>query len=228
MPGREYRGAGERYNAFIATPAGLLRQVQIPVSHGSLEGVLQTGEADVRVAAVVCHPDPLRGGTMHNKVVFHAGKAFGSLGWPVLRFNFRGVGASTGAYGGGRGEREDLLAAMDFLGWKRLVVAGFSFGSAVAFAVGASDARAVALCAIGLPVVGREAELEAARRSTKPKLVVQGSEDELAAAADAARWIEGAMEPKQLEVVPGADHFFTGYTEPLKAAIISFFGALHV
>lgn len=165
---------------------------------------------------------------MHNKVVFHAGKAFGSLGWPVLRFNFRGVGASTGVYGGGIGEREDLLAAMDFLGSNRLVLAGFSFGSAIALAVGGIDSRAAGLCAIGLPVVGREADLEAARQSAKPKLVVQGSEDELAPAARVADWFEGAVEPKRLEIVPGADHFFTGYAEPLKAAIISYFGALHV
>src|SRR5579884_3350027 len=108
--------------------------------------MLQTGDPHAKLAAIVCHPHPLYGGTMHNRVVFHAAKAFGELGWPVLRFNFRGVGASTGSFGNGIGEQEDARAAVDFLERDRVVMAGFSFGSRVGLTAGAIDDRVVALC----------------------------------------------------------------------------------
>lgn len=209
-------------------PAGLLQHVDIPVSHGQLEGILQTGEADAKLAVIVCHPHPVQGGTMHNKVVFHAAKAFASFGWPVLRFNFRGVGGSTGSYGEGIGEQEDARAALDFLQTDRVVMAGFSFGSVVGLTVGASDERVRALCGIGLPVgmAGRvPSEIQA---STKPKLFVQGRLDEFGPPEAMEPWFEQVAEPKRLEWVEGADHFFTGYPEPLKAAITRYFGALDV
>ena len=201
----------------------LIQEVAIPVSHGSLEGILQTGEPDAKLAAIVCHPHPLYGGTMHNKVVFHAAKAFGELGWPVLRFNFRGVGASSGSYGEGVGELDDARAALDFFGRDRVVMAGFSFGSRVALAVGAEDERAEGLCGIGVPATDRG--IEVAQRSAKPKLFVHGRLDELCPPVAMAGWYEAAAEPKRLVWVDGADHFFTGFSEPLKAAIISYFGA---
>jgi uncharacterized protein len=201
----------------------LIQQVAIPVSHGRLEGILQTGEPDAKLAAVVCHPHPLYGGTMHNKVVFHAAKAFGELGWPVLRFNFRGVGASTGSYGEGIAELEDAVAALDFLGCDRVVMAGFSFGSRVALTAGASDQRAQALCGIGVPVAS--GGLEAVQVSAKPKLFVQGRLDEHGPPEAMEPWFRSVAEPKHLDWIEGADHFFTGFEEPLKAAIISYFGA---
>ncbi|HEX6513353.1 MAG TPA: alpha/beta family hydrolase [Chloroflexota bacterium] len=201
----------------------LIQQVRIPVSHGELEGMLQTGEPEAELAAIVCHPHPLHGGTMHNKVVFHAAKAFGELGWPVLRFNFRGVGASTGTYGEGIGEQEDARAALDFLGRENVVMAGFSFGSVVALSVGAQDARAPALCGIGVPA---DRPLEPVARSTKPKLFVHGRLDELCPPEAMAHWFETVAEPKRLEWIEGADHFLTNRAEPLKAAIISYFGEL--
>jgi len=187
-----------------------------------LEGILQTGEPDAPLAAIVCHPHPQYGGTMHNKVVFHAAKAFGELGWPVLRFNFRGVGASTGSYGEGIGELEDARAALDFLGRDRVVMAGFSFGSRVALTVGASDERATALCGIGVPV--STGGLDDVQASTKPKLFVQGRLDEHGPPEAMEPWFQTVAEPKRLDWIEGADHFFAGFEEPLKAAIISYFG----
>jgi alpha/beta superfamily hydrolase len=205
--------------------AGLIQQVQIPVWHGHLEGILQTGEPNAELAAIVCHPHPQYGGTMHNKVVFHAAKAFGELGWPVLRFNFRGVGDSTGSYGEGRGEQEDVRAALDFLGTAHVVMAGFSFGSRVGLAVGAEDNRVLALCGIGVPV--SDGRLEPVQYSLKPKLFIQGTLDELCPAEAMRRWFAGVSEPKRLELIEGADHFFTGFQEPLKAALITYFGELN-
>ena len=201
----------------------LIQQVAIPVSHGSLEGILQTGDEDAALAAIVCHPHPLRGGTMHTKVVFHAAKAFGELGWPVLRFNFRGVGASTGSYGEGIAEREDALAAVDFLGRDRVVMAGFSFGSRVALTAGVTDERVVALCGIGVPVSA--GGLEEVLPSVKPKLIVQGRLDQFGPPDLMEPWFQTLAEPKRLDWIEGADHFLTGHEELLKAAIISYFGA---
>jgi len=206
----------------------LLQRVEIPISHGRLEGLLQTGEPDAKLAAIVCHPHPQFGGTMHTKTVFHAAKAFGSLGWPVLRFNFRGVGASSGAYDDGIGEQDDVRAALDFMGRDGIVLAGFSFGSVVGLTVGAADPRVPALCAVGLPVSTTPLSLEAIRQSTKPKLFVQGELDEYGPPAGMRRWFAGVAEPKTLEIVEGADHFFNQHAEPLKAAIINYFGALSV
>jgi len=166
---------------------------------------------------------------MHNKVVFHAAKAFGELGWPVLRFNFRGVGDSTGQYGEEIGEREDVRAALDYLASDRVVLAGFSFGSVVGLTVGAADERALALCGIGFPVStpNRDPEsLEPIAASPKPKLFVQGSLDPYGGPQAMQPWFETVADPKRLDWIDGADHFFTGYGEPLKAAIISYFGAI--
>ncbi len=184
--------------------------------------MLQTGDPHAKLAAIVCHPHPLYGGTMHNRVVFHAAKAFGELGWPVLRFNFRGVGASTGSFGDGIGEQEDARAAVDFLERDRVVMAGFSFGSRVGLTAGAIDDRVVALCGMGVPV--SRGDLEAVQRSTKPKLFVQGRLDEYGPPGAVEPWFAGVAEPKKLVWIEGADHFFTERTEPLKAAIISYFG----
>jgi uncharacterized protein len=205
--------------------AGLLQQVQIPASHGHLEGILQTGDPAAELAAIVCHPHPLYGGTMHNKVVFHAAKAFNALGWPVLRFNFRGVGESTGSYGEEIGEQEDVKAALDFLDREDVVMAGFSFGSVVGLTAGAGDERVSALCGMGVPVGSRDRDWTAIQSSSKPKLFVQGTLDEHGPRAAMEAWFAAVAGPKQLDWIDGADHFFTGFQEPLRAAITSYFGA---
>src|SRR5262245_11693559 len=123
-----------------------LQSVEIPATHGFLEGLLRTPDsapaagAAARMAAVICHPHPLYGGTMHTKAVFRIAQALVELGFPTLRFNFRGVGRSSGSYDYGRGEREDVRAALDYLSdafpGVPLALSGFSFGSWVALPVG--------------------------------------------------------------------------------------------
>ena len=111
---------------------------------GRLEAILNTGREDTLYAAVVAHPHPLGGGTMHNKVVYHAAKAFASFGMPVLRFNFRGVGLSEGKHDGGPGEIDDVRAALNWMDAKfrlPLLFAGFSFGANVGLRAGCGDAR---------------------------------------------------------------------------------------
>src|ERR1700748_49954 len=115
---------------------------------GRLEAVLSTGVEDALYAAVVAHPHPLGGGTMHNKVVYHAAKAFSAFGLPVLRFNFRGTGLSEGAHDEGRGEVDDVRAALDWLHARfglPILFAGFSFGSNVGLRACFGDAPVPAL-----------------------------------------------------------------------------------
>jgi len=136
-----------------ASPLSPSGRLNIPVDHGQLEAIIKEPAAPV-AAAVVCHPHPLGGGTMNNNVVYRAAKALGEAGLAVLRFNFRGVGASTGRYDGGAGEEEDALAALDLLAQRYpglpLWMAGFSFGARVGLTVGARDPRVEKLLGIGL------------------------------------------------------------------------------
>src|SRR5215470_9205776 len=127
---------------------------------GRLEAILWTpaspSQERLRLAAVVCHPHPLFGGTMHNKVVYQAAKSLDALGLPVLRFNFRGAGMSAGKHDQGRGEQGDVRVALDFLAAEfagvPILLAGFSFGSWVGLRVGCGDERVVELIALGTPV----------------------------------------------------------------------------
>jgi alpha/beta superfamily hydrolase len=183
-------------------------------SAGRLEALLNTGSADARYAAVVAHPHPPSGGTMHTKVVYHAAKAFSSFGMPVLRFNFRGVGLSEGAYDNGPGEIDDVKAAVDWLEKKfglPVIVAGFSFGANVGLRAGCGDARVKGLVGLGLPVQagGRSYTYEFLPGcGSVPKLFVIGDHDPFAPKEVLERVLEGAPEPKRLVWVPGADHFF--------------------
>src|SRR6202046_307305 len=128
---------------------------------GRLEAVLNTGKDNALYAAVVAHPHPPSGGTMHNKVVYHAAKAFSSFGLPVLRFNFRGTGLSEGVHDGGHGEVEDVRAAVDWLTARfglPVLFAGFSFGANVGLRATCGDGRVQGLVGLGLPLQsgGRE------------------------------------------------------------------------
>jgi len=180
------------------------------------------GEAPATVG-VVCHPHPLYGGTMQNKVVHTLARAMQELGAPTVRFNFRGVGGSAGTYDGGAGELEDALAVCD---WARrrwrcdaLWLAGFSFGSAVALpAAGSVRPRALVTVA---PPVGRIIVAPVARPSC-PWLVVQGDRDELVDVVQVREWVAGYAPPPQLLVLPGAEHFFHGRLGELRAAAIEF------
>jgi alpha/beta superfamily hydrolase len=124
---------------------------------GRLEAILWKPQSSAPpLAALVCHPHPLFSGTMHNKVVYQAAKSLDALGLPVLRFNFRGAGSSAGSHDGGRGEQQDVRAALDFLAREfpdvPLLLAGFSFGCWVGLRVACADERVADLIGLGTPV----------------------------------------------------------------------------
>ncbi len=184
---------------------------------GRLEALLNTGRPDAPFAALVAHPHPLGGGTMHNKVVYHAAKAFSHFGLPVLRFNFRGTGLSEGAHDEGRGEVADVHAALDWLAERYpglpLLFAGFSFGSHVGLRACCGDRRVHGLIGIGPPV-------RALHRNYSydflpgcgpiPKLFISGDTDEFSPQGVLESYLISASEPKRIVWIEGADHFFAG------------------
>ena len=179
---------------------------------------------DLRRAALICHPHPVYGGTLHNKVVFRAAKAALAAGLPTLRFNFRGAGKSAGAFTGGPGEQEDVGAALDSLA-KRfpdlpICLMGFSFGAWVGLAVGAVDPRVSALIGLGLPMDSYDFSF--LRSAVKPKLVIHGTGDEFGPRADVEKLYDTLAEPKQIHWVEGADHFFTGKLPEVQEIISDF------
>jgi len=204
---------------------------------GRLEALLNTGSPDARFAAVVCHPHPPSGGTMHTKVVFHAAKALNSFGFPVLRFNFRSVGKSEGEYSKGTGEVEDVRAAMDWASEMYglpLLVAGFSFGANMALRAGCGDSRVKGLIGLGTPVEagGRNYTYEFLRQCMQPKLFITGAEDPFAPRAVMERTFAEAPQPITSIWIEGAEHFFAGTpTSPqpklneLRAAIEGWVGS---
>jgi alpha/beta superfamily hydrolase len=183
---------------------------------GRLEAVLNTGDQDALYAAVVAHPHPPSGGTMHNKVVYHAAKAFSSFGLPVLRFNFRGVGLSEGQYDKGYGEVEDVRAAVDWLSMKYalpIIFAGFSFGSNVGLRACCGDARVRGLVGLGLPVSAAERDYNYGFLpgcGAIPKLFISGDHDVFSPQGVLESVLVNAAEPKRIVWVEGADHFFAG------------------
>jgi alpha/beta superfamily hydrolase len=207
--------------------------VDLPGPAGRLEGLLNSGAPDAPLAALVCHPNPEYGGTMHHKVVYRAMKVLNApefgFGFPVLRFNFRGTGLSQGKHDG-KAEVEDVLAALNWLDAEfhlPLVVAGFSFGSAMALwaCCGPHKTRHAvrALIALGLPTQadGREYHYRFLREAAIPKLFLSGDHDDFGPAAQLAEVTGSAADPKRLILIPGADHFFTGQLEPMQQALAS-------
>lgn len=196
---------------------------------GKLEAVLWTpnGDAEPANAALICHPHPLFGGTLHNKVVYQAAKALDGLGIPVLRFNFRGAGLSEGKHDRGGGEQDDVRSALEFLAsqfaGRPLLLAGFSFGCWVGLRVGCEDSRVDKLVAIGAPV--NRSDFSYLRRCKKPKLFVHGSNDEHGDVKQVRRMVDELPGSNELVVVDGVDHFFTGKIEELGAAITRWAGA---
>ena len=190
-----------------------------------LEALLEwEPEAPVKLGAIVCHPHPLYGGTMHTKVVFRAAKAALQLGVPVLRFNFRGVGNSEGDFDHGVGERDDVRAALDCLQARMprapVCLMGFSFGSWVGLAVGAADPRVSALIGLGLPVGSTNFDFLCP--VAKPKLIIQGTEDVYGPRSAVQALFDRLEGPKRLHWVESADHFFTERLEEVQAVIRGF------
>ncbi len=182
---------------------------------GMLEALLNVGDADAKYCAVVCHPHPPSGGTMHTKVVYHAAKALSHFGVPVLRFNFRGVGRSEGVHDNGPGEIEDVRAALDWLEQKYsrpILLAGFSFGANISFRAGCGDPRVAGLVGIGMPVEagGRRYSYEFMEQCTAPKLFLTGAEDPFAPRALMEDVFRNAPGETQMQWIDGAEHFFMG------------------
>jgi hypothetical protein len=182
---------------------------------GRLEALLNTGLDDASYAALVCHPHPSGGGTMHNKVVYHAMKALSSFGLPVLRFNFRGTGLSQGEHDHGRGEQDDVRAALDWLdrNYQRpILFAGFSFGSSVGMRACCGDPRVKGMIALGVPVHagGRDYSYGFLPTCPGPKLFISGDHDPFGPREMLVNVWESAQEPKRMVWIEGADHFFQG------------------
>ena len=196
----------------------------IPAEHGQLEAILKeprTGPA--KGVALVLHPHPLGGGTMHNKVVFRAAAALNDAGLITLRINFRGVGQSTGEHDEGRGERNDVRAGLDYLSANypelNITLCGFSFGARVGLEVGIEDRRVKYLIGIGTPLDKYDFEFLQACR--KPLLLVHGERDEFGE-IERVKQMAAELEQKtqvRLVVVPGAGHFFENGLDDLKRAI---------
>jgi uncharacterized protein len=200
-------------------------------SGGRLEAILWTPAeaAPPALAAVVCHPHPLFGGTMHNKVVYNAAKTIDALGLPVLRFNFRGAGLSAGEHDNGRGEQGDVQAALDFMAAQfrgiPLLLAGFSFGSVVGLRVGCRDARVTELIGLGIPV--NNSDFSFLADCPKPKLFVHGAEDKFGARAKVEEVVASLPGENRLVVVEAADHFFAGHVKEFNAAITDWLTLRH-
>jgi alpha/beta superfamily hydrolase len=185
---------------------------------GRLEAVLNTGRDDAPYAALVCHPHPPSGGTLHHKVVYRAMKVFSGFGLPVLRFNFRGVGLSQGVHDHGHGEQDDVRAALDWLEHnlrRPILFAGFSFGSNIGMRACCGDPRVQGLIGLGLPIRAENREYPYGFLSSclQPKLFVCGDHDRFAPREALEQVLGTAPEPKQTVWIEGADHFFQGIPE---------------
>lgn len=219
MPLREIAGPAGRLEALLDEPS-VERRV-------GADGQLEPGHPDgLRAAVVFGHPHTEHGGTMHTKAVYQSAKALSRIGCAVLRFNFRGAGASTGVFTDGPGEKDDFRAALDFMRARYpdapLWAAGMSFGSWIASTVGAADPRVSVLIGIAPPLTHYDFEPVAA--SPKPKFFIQGEMDELCFLKDMRAFYARAAEPKELVVIDGADHVFDGKVREVADAIEDLLG----
>jgi alpha/beta superfamily hydrolase len=216
----------------VSSSNSTIRSLFLNGPAGRLEALLNAGASSPTHAAVVCHPHPLFGGTLHNKVVFHTMKALNSFGFPVLRFNFRGTGLSEGEHDYGKGEIEDVQTALEWLDAQYhlpLIFAGFSFGAAIGLRAACPDPRVSAAIGLGIPVAPVAADTEDPRVYTfeflhdcaKPKLFVSGARDQFGPRAKLQALADSLPEPKKLVIVEGADHFFEGRLHELRNAVES-------
>jgi alpha/beta superfamily hydrolase len=190
---------------------------------GTIEALMDAPAGDAIGMAVVCHPHPQHGGTMHNKVVHTIAREFARCGYTALRFNFRGTEGSEGAFDNGRGELGDALAAIEWLrdrcGSGPLWLAGFSFGAAIAIRA-AVNVRVDGLISVAPAVRSFAAGL--AQQPDCPWLIIQGDQDELVGVEETLEWVNSLAPGPELLVVPGAEHFFHGRLDDLRAAVKEF------
>lgn len=205
----------------IPTPT---QPMTIPGPVGPLEALLDAPAAVAapKAIAVICHPHPVHGGTMTNKVVHVLAKAFNAAGVPAVRFNFRGVGASAGAFDDGNGETHDAIAVLDWAARRcpgaDLWLGGFSFGGAIA--IRAAVARDVKRLVTVAPAI-RRVGVDANSLPQCPWLIVQGDRDELVDAADIQRWAESQPAQPRLVLLNGVEHFFHGRLNELRQVVVS-------
>jgi len=198
-------------------------ELLLPSPAGELEALLTLpfSQSKYPAVAVICHPHPLYGGTMHSKVVVTVSHAFLELGIPSLRFNFRGVGRSSGKYDNGIGEQEDVMAAMDYMAERgeRIIIAGHSFGAWVGMKAGCGDARAGLVIGIGTPV--GFVDMAFLGHCLKPRRFIHGTLDELIPIEKVEKLCSTLPEPKKFIKIEEADHFFTGKLDELEDAVQS-------
>jgi uncharacterized protein len=195
---------------FVAGPAG------------RLEALLEEPEESVPVeAAVVCHPHPQHGGTMHNKVVYRIARGLRKAGCAVLRFNYRGVNLSEGEYAKGIGETEDARVVLKELRERYpslpIIAAGFSFGARVVLRLTSEESSIGRVIAVGFPT--RDADHRFVSQITVPKYFVQSTNDQFGPRPDLTRFFETVRDPKELDWVEASNHFFHGALDAFEAVI---------
>lgn len=227
---REFDGPAGRLEALVDEPAWGCHIGPVREADGTRPDADAGADEKPRVAVVLAHPLPSGGGTMHNKVVYQVAKSLCRTRAAVLRFNFRGVGASAGSFDDGPGEMADFRAALDVVAARypetEIWAAGFSFGSWIAMTVGAGDPRVTTLIGIA-PPVGRY-DFSAVTNSLKPKFIIQGNRDELCPYRETTKFYAQVADPKELVIIDGADHLFDGKTLDLGEAVEDLLGDFSV
>jgi hypothetical protein len=210
--------------------AGAGMSLMIPSESVQLEARLREPKGIPRGAVVVCHPHPVYGGTMDNRVVYHAAKAAAETGFVALRFNFRGVGRSTGQYDQGMGEKEDVAGVIRWLEKEYpalpLALIGYSFGAWVGLQVGYASRRVRALLGLALPLDLYDFEFLAA--NSKPALYIMGTRDEFCSQENLDRLAHRLPAASSVYQIEGAEHFFTGQVEVVEGLIAGFFKTLRL
>ena len=207
------------------------QSVTIAGPAGNIEALLDTpAAATANAVGVICHPHPLHGGTMTNKVVHTLAKAFNEVGAPAVRFNYRGVGASAGVYDDGNGETQDALAVLEWAAQRwpgaQLWLGGFSFGGAIAIraSVASSHALDIARLVTVAPAI-RRVSVDSNTLPQCPWLIVQGDRDELVDPADIQQWAQALPVQPRLAMLSGVEHFFHGRLNDLRSTVVSWLGA---
>jgi alpha/beta superfamily hydrolase len=193
----------------------------IPASHGELEAIIKSPATERRGVGLVCHPHPLGGGTMHNKVVFRVAAGLVDAGLETVRFNFRGVGASTGEYGDVAGGREDVADVLNYIeqhyAGEDLTLAGFSFGSRTALEVGFRDPRVARLISIGTPV-DKYGDYDFLVGVEKPILFIHGDRDEFGS-IDTLRSLIDQIPHAEVKIFENSGHFFDEHLNELRDVV---------
>lgn len=205
-------------------------RLEISVPHGHLEARYEQPEGSTNGVALLCHPHPQYGGNMNTKALYHLTRAFNEEGFATLRFNFRGIGSSTGTYDGGEGERDDARAALAELRSQvdeldgPLICGGFSFGAAVGLRVGYENENVDVLVGIGVPVT--LADFEYLREDDRPLLVIQGENDSFGPPEEVREVLDTDRSNVSFRVIEDAEHLFTGHFEELREVVINFLDSI--